>query len=77
MKSVIRFIARNHYLHLLLGIVTACAGVNEAVDTLVDDFLSVNPHSAHGVIAIGLWHVCRSISEIVEASDYLEEGLKR
>ena len=75
MKSIIRFVARNKFLQLFLGIVTLFAGINEAWDTLTVDFTTGNFHSAHGVIAIGIWHMCRSFAEIVEASDYLKEGL--
>ena len=75
MKSIIRFVARNKYFHLFLGLVTLCAGLNEAWDTIFEDFATVNFHSAHGVVAIGIWHLCRSVSELVEAADYLNEGL--
>jgi len=40
-----------------------------------EDFTTGNFHSAHGVVAIGIWHLCRSVSELIEASDYLNEGL--
>jgi len=75
MKSVIRFISKNKIFHLFLGLVTFSAGLNEAWETISEDIISGRFHSAHGVIAIGVWHMCRSISEIIEASDYLNEGL--
>lgn len=75
MKSIIRSVARNKYLHLFLGLVTVFAGLNEAWDTISEDFTTGNFHSAHGVVAIGIWHLCRSVSELIEASDYLKEGL--
>ena len=40
-----------------------------------EDFTTGNFHSAHGVVAIGIWHLCRSVSELIKASDYLNEGL--
>ena len=58
MKSIIRFVARNKYLHLCLGLVAICAGLNEAWDTISEDFVNGNIHSAHGVVAIGVWHLC-------------------
>jgi hypothetical protein len=75
MKSIIRFVAKNKFFHLFLGLVTCVAGINEAWDTISEDFMTGNLHGAHGVVAIGIWHICRSISEIVEASDYLNEAL--
>ena len=75
MKSIIRSVARNKYFHLFLGLVTVFAGLNEAWDTISEDFTTGNFHSAHGVVAIGIWHLCRSVAELIEASDYLNEGL--
>ena len=75
MKSIIRFVAQNKFFHLFLGLVTVFAGLNEAWDTIAQDFSTGNFHSAHGVVAIGVWHLCRSISELVEASDYLDKGV--
>ena len=75
MKLIIRFVARNICFHLFLGLVTVFAGLNEAWDTISEDFTTGNFHSAHGVVAIGIWHLCRSVSELIEASDYLNEGL--
>jgi hypothetical protein len=75
MKSIIRFVAQNKFFHLFLGLVTVFAGLNEAWDTISQDFSTGNFHSAHGVVAIGVWHLCRSISELVEASDYLDKGV--
>ena len=75
MKSVIRFVSKNKFLHLVLGFVTFFAGLSEAWETISEDIISGRFHSAHGVIAIGVWHMCCSISEIIEASKYLDEGL--
>jgi hypothetical protein len=75
MKSIIKFVAQNKFFHLFLGLVTVFTGLNEAWDTIYKDFSTANFHSAHGVVAIGVWHLCRSISELVEASDYLDEGV--
>ena len=76
MKRLIRALARNCYLHLFLGAVVALSGLLEIGQTLVEDLSSGNIHSGHGVVLLGLWHMAKSFSEIVEASDYLKEGLE-
>jgi len=35
-----------------------------------------NFHSGHGVVLIGVWHLFRSLAEIVESFDYFKEGLE-
>jgi hypothetical protein len=51
MKSIIRFVAQNKFFHLFLGLVTVFAGLNEAWDTISQDFSTGNFHSAHGAAA--------------------------
>ena len=74
MKSIVRFISRNKFLHLFLAIVTVGAGLNEVSETILSDFMSGKIHGGHGVVTIGLWHLCKSLSEIIEASDYAKEA---
>jgi hypothetical protein len=76
MKRLIKLVARNCYLHLFLGAVVALSGLLEFGQTLVEDLSSGNIRSGHGVILLGLLHVARALAELVEASDYLNEGLK-
>jgi hypothetical protein len=76
MKRLIRALARNCYLHLFLGAVVALSGLLEIGQTLVEDLSSGNIHSGHGVVLLGLWHLARALAELVEASDYLNEGLE-
>ena len=75
MKKWIRVIAGNSYLHTFLGVIVALTGLLEVGETLQDDFVNGKFHSGHGVVLIGVWHVLQSLSEIIEASDYLDEGL--
>ncbi|MBT3373019.1 MAG: hypothetical protein HOF91_22380 [Rhodospirillaceae bacterium] len=76
MKRWIRALARNRILHLFLGTVVALTGLWEVGETLGQDLLSGEFHGGHGVVLIGLWHMARALAEIVEASDYLDEGLE-
>ena len=76
MKRFIGALASNRYLHLFLGTMVALTGLAEAAQTLGEDFLSGELRGAHGVVLLGLWHMAKSFSEIVEASDYLKEGLE-
>ena len=76
LKELIFFVARNKWLHLFLGMVVVFSGLNEVWDTLAEDLVSGNFHSAHGVVMVGLWHFLQSISEIIESADYLKEGLE-
>jgi len=48
----------------------------EVGETLQDDLVNGNFRSGHGVVLIGVWHLLQSLSEIIEASDYLDEGLE-
>ena len=76
MKRLIIAFACNRYLHLFLGTMVALTGLAEVAQTLGEDFLSGELRGAHGVVLLGLWHMAKSFSEIVEASDYLKEGLE-
>jgi hypothetical protein len=76
MKSIVRFISRNKFLHLFLAVVTVGAGLNEVAGTILSDFMAGKIHGGHGVVTIGLWHLCKSLSDIVEASDYFSVGMK-
>jgi hypothetical protein len=76
MMSVIRFISRNKLFHLFLAIVTVGSGLYEVGATVIEDIASGNIHGGHGVVAIGLWHLCKSLSDIVEGSDYFSEAMK-
>ncbi len=76
MKRLIKGLARNRYCHLFLGAVVAFTGLWEVGDTLWEDFASGEIHGGHGVGLLGLWHLARALAEIVEASDYLDEGLE-
>jgi len=75
-RKFIKFVSKNKIFHLFLGSVTIMSGINEVWETIFDDIISGNIHSGHGVIFIGIWHCARSLSEFVEASDYLNEGLE-
>ena len=75
MKKIIYYIAHNRYLQLFLGGVTFCIGLGEAWATIVDDFSTLSLHSGHGLMMVGIWHLCQSISEFVEASDELNEAM--
>ena len=76
MKSIIRFVAKNKFFHLFLGLVTAGAGIHEVGATIIEDISSGNIHGGHGVVAMGIWHLCKALGDIIEGSDYLEEGIK-
>jgi len=76
MKKWIITLAGNSYLHLFLGAVVALTGLMEVGETLQDDFVNGKFHSGHGVVVIGVWHLFRSLAEIVESFDYLKEGLE-
>ena len=76
LKEIIIKIAQNKILHLFLGLMTVYAGASEAWDTIVDDFSSMNIRSSHGVIFLGAYHMLRSISELIESTDYLKEGIE-
>ncbi|MDB0028196.1 hypothetical protein N9E54_02980 [Alphaproteobacteria bacterium] len=75
-KKILTKIAKNKLLHVFLGLMTVYAGVSETYETLADDLLSANIKAAHGVICVGLLHLLRSISEFIEAADYLNESIK-
>jgi hypothetical protein len=74
-KEIILKVAKNKFLHIFLGLVTVYAGFSETWGTLAEDFSSGNIRGGHGVIFVGVLHLLRSISEFVEAADYLEEGI--
>lgn len=75
MKSIVRFISRNKFLHLFLAVVTIGAGLNEVAETILSDVMSGKVHGGHGVVSVGLWHLCKSLSEIIEGSDYAKEAM--
>ena len=74
-KKIISVVAKNKHLHIFLGLMTVYAGISEVWETVSDDFLSANIRGGHGVVFVGILHLLRSLSEFVESSDYLEEGL--
>ncbi|MBT6529894.1 MAG: hypothetical protein HOK99_03165 [Betaproteobacteria bacterium] len=74
-KKIILWVAKNKFLHIFLGLITVYAGFAETWETLAKDFSSGNIRAGHGVIFIGMLHLLRSISEFVEAADYLKEGI--
>ena len=76
MKRLIRALARNCYLHLFFGAVVALSGLLEVAQTLAEDLSSGNLRSGHGVALLGLVHLLRAIADLLEASDYLNEGLE-
>lgn len=76
MKRAIVALACNRYLHLFLGTVVALTGLAEVAATLGEDLLSGKVRGGHGVVLLGLWHMARSLAELVEAADYLKEGLE-
>ena len=76
MKKWIRVIAGNSYLYTFLGVIVALTGLLKIAETLQDDFVNCKFRSGHGVVLIGVWHLLQSLSEIIEASDYLDEGLE-
>ncbi len=74
-KTTIYWVAKSPYLHLFLGLVVATAAAGEIWETVAEDLASGTLRGHHGVAFIGLWPVLRAISEIIEASDYLQEAL--
>ena len=74
-KKIILWVAKNKFLHIFLGLITVYAGFAETWETLAKDFSSGHIRAGHGVIFIGMLHLLRSISEFVEAADYLKEGI--
>ena len=75
MRSIIQFIAMNKFLHLFLGIVVAGSGLYEVGETLLDDIVSGNVHSGHGIVIVGILHMCKALGDIIEGSDYLKESM--
>ena len=55
---------------------TFYAGLSETWDTLAEDISSGHIRVGHGVISIAVLQLLRSISEFIEAADYLEDGIK-
>jgi hypothetical protein len=74
-KEIILRVSKNKFLHIFLGLITVYAGISETWETLAEDFSSGNIRGGHGVIFIGVLHLLHSISEFVEAADYLKEGV--
>ncbi len=75
LKKLILRVAKNRVLHIFLGLMTVYAGFSETWETLADDFTSKNFKGAHGVIFVGVLHLLRSLSEFIEAADYIKESL--
>ena len=75
LKELILGIAKNRVLHIFLASMTVYAGFSETWETLADDFTSKNIKGAHGVIFVGVLHLLRSLSEFIEAADYIKESL--
>jgi hypothetical protein len=74
-KEIILWVAKNKFLHIFLGLITVYAGFSEIWETLAKDISSGHIRGGHGVIFVGVLHLLRSISEFIEAADYLEEGI--
>ncbi|MDG0995673.1 MAG: hypothetical protein P8O97_00805 [Gammaproteobacteria bacterium] len=75
LRTIILSVAKNKYLHVFLGVMTIYAGFSEISGTLVEDFSSWNFKGAHGVMFIGVLHLLHSLSEFIEAADYLKESI--
>jgi len=75
-KVLILWVAKNKILHIFLGLMTFYAGLSETWDTLAEDISSGHIRVGHGVISIAVLQLLRSISEFIEAADYLEDGIK-
>ncbi len=74
-RATIYWVAKNPYLHLFLGLIVVTAAVGEIWETIIEDLSEGVLRGHHGVAFIGIWHVLRAISEIIESSDYLKEAL--
>jgi hypothetical protein len=75
-KKIILWIAKNKFLHIFLGLMTLYAGFSETWETIAEDISSGQIRAGHGVIFIAVLQLLRSISEFIEAADYLEDGIK-
>lgn len=76
LKRLIMIIAHSKYSHIFLGLIVVAAGLGEVMETIAEDFSSGNIHSGHGVVILGVWHVLKALGELIEGSDYLDEGLE-
>tara|TARA_B110000908_G_C10225465_1_gene437690 strand:- start:430 stop:666 length:237 start_codon:yes stop_codon:yes gene_type:complete len=74
-RTIILSVAKNKYLHVFLGVMTIYAGFSEVSGTLIEDFSSWSFNGLHGVMFAGALHLLRSLSEFIEAADYLKEGI--
>ena len=62
---------------MLLGVVVVGSAVSEFGTDLIHDLAHKNGnglHVGHGVLLVGMLHVLRAFTEIVEGIDYLREG---
>ena len=62
---------------MLLGVVVVGSTVSEFGTDLIHDLAHENGnglHVGHGVLLVGMLHVLRAFTEIVEGIDYLREG---
>ncbi|MDP7052883.1 MAG: hypothetical protein QGI61_01720 [Alphaproteobacteria bacterium] len=76
MKKWITALAGNSYLNLFLGVVVALTGLMEVGETLQHDFVNGKIRSGHGVVLIGVWHLVRSVADLLDAADYFKDGLE-
>ena len=75
MKKLVLIISRNGYAHIFLGLCVVLTGFWELGDTILDDIIRGQIRGGHGIIILGVCHMFKAIADVIEASDYLEEGL--
>jgi len=72
--KLIFWLFANRYSHMLLGVVVVGSAVGEFGTDLIYDLAHENGkglHVGHGVFLLGMLHILRPFTEIVEGLDYL------
>ncbi|MAL40821.1 hypothetical protein [Thalassospira sp.] len=58
---------RNQWVDATVGFILLFTALNDTGDTLVDDVITGNVGTSHGVLVLGLAHVVRSIPPVIKS----------
>ena len=76
MRKIIFYISGNRWARLFYGLVAGITAFVEIGETILEDVSSGEVHAGHGVFALAIFHILKALSEFVETSEQLEEGLR-
>lgn len=70
MSRLLKRIVQNPYLNLLVGVAVLVSGITESIQQFSTEGLVLGAH--HGVVALGLLHTLKSLSDVFEGLERFE-----